>query len=440
MSPLYVWYDSCDMRTRTSGLLTEGYATFASEMTTFAAHAPPRRSRRAAPPSSFPHLLLPVLRFLLLRLELRHLLPVHVEERGLLDVHELAHDDHLPEVDVRLAGVRALLDDPVLPAELPLLLVVLHLVQTAADPVRPAVPDGAGRHDLDEREAFLHGRLGDGIPDAPRVQRRPPRDVRGAARGGEPREVERVLEVPVRRRCRLRLCGRRRTHLPARHPVVEVVDANHMDVHVPPRGVDEVVPADREQVPVPAEHGHVQVRVRKLQPRREGDRASVRRMVRVDPQEAGRAPRAADARHDRPLVPRDARLLHPLEERVERDPEAAAGTPDVGEQVRPQEFVPRVDLPQLLRDRRHAATSRIPFRVRCGWGIAPGVYCTNFVVARPATARSTSCTIWPKFTSGTRNAFAWAASSWIRQDGKGHTVRSRRRPALTPSARASSTA
>src|SRR3989304_2835391 len=104
-------------------------------MTTFAAHAPPRASGPSdcgiPPPASLPPLLLPVLRILLLRQELRHLLPVHVEERRLVDVHELPDDDRLPEDDVPLPRGRPPPDDPVPPSGLPVLPAELHLVQAA---------------------------------------------------------------------------------------------------------------------------------------------------------------------------------------------------------------------------------------------------------------------------------------------------------------------
>ena len=56
------------------------------------------------------------------------------------------------------------------------------------------------------------------------------------------------------------MAGRGGRRLAAGHGVDQVVDADHLEVHVAARGVDEVVAADGEQVAVAGVHHHVQLR------------------------------------------------------------------------------------------------------------------------------------------------------------------------------------
>ena len=102
-------------------------------------------------------------------------------------------------------------------------------------------------------------------------------------------DVEVGLDRAERRRGRAIAgrCGRR--HLPAGHAVDPVIEEQDGDVDVAPRGVDEVVAADRGAVAVARDDDHVQVRAGHLDAGGERQRAPVRRVQRVDVDVARRA-------------------------------------------------------------------------------------------------------------------------------------------------------
>src|SRR5215471_933552 len=96
-----------------------------------------------------------------------------------------------------------------------------------------------------EREAFLLEGFADRARELAYVEGRPSSDVDGASRFNQVRQVECRLE------CAVGICGRRRMAgscgrgLAAGHRVNQIVDADDLQVDVAPRGVNQVIAADR---------------------------------------------------------------------------------------------------------------------------------------------------------------------------------------------------
>src|SRR3990172_11953345 len=219
--------------------------------------------------------------------------------------------------------------------------------------------------------------------------------------------------------------------LPAGHAVNEIVQHDDRDVDVAAAGVDEVVPPDGRSVAVAADDEDFLVRPCHLQPRREGQRAAVRRVQRVPvdiPRETGRA---SDPGDERDVVLGDLQRVDGPEERLEDDPVGAAGAPDVGQ-------LPGPDV--LIVIEGHYRTSLIFSRIWAGVMGSPSTRKMPSTLQRPFAHRSTSWTICPSDSSGTMIPLTREASAATSSSGNGQMVSGRRSPALIPAARASSTA
>ena len=191
------------------------------------------------------------------------------------------------------------------------------------------------------------------------VVRSPPRDV-DRARG-----VEQMRQIPVRfergerrGRCRCRV-GRRRRGLAACHRVDQVVDAHDLDIEVAPRGVDQVIAADRGQVAIAGVDHHRQLGVREFEPGGERNRAAVRGVERIELRVSGDASRAADAANDRNLAGVELRCFEPSCEAVDCSSDAASRTPDVRHALAAEELLGRVLDDGQFADR--GAHARTPF-------------------------------------------------------------------------------
>ena len=176
--------------------------------------------------------------------------------------------------------------------------------------VAPPVARGAGRQDFDEGEAPSGKGFLDGLGQVARVENGPPGHIGRPRRIGQKRQVERRLGIPQRGGGRFGHARSRCRSLASGHAVVEVVYANHREIHVPPCGMDEMIAADGEQVAVAAEHDHVELRVGQFHARREGNGPAVGGVIGVELDVACRTPRTPDPRYHHRLVEIEAASLH----------------------------------------------------------------------------------------------------------------------------------
>src|SRR3990172_9632598 len=100
--------------------------------------------------------------------------------------------------------------------------------------------------------------------ELPKVEGGPARDVDSSQTGREVRQVEGRLSVPGRCRCGAGAGRSGRPELATSHPVVEVVYAYNVDVHVAAGSMQEVVAANGEQIAVAADDCDRKFRVREL--------------------------------------------------------------------------------------------------------------------------------------------------------------------------------
>ena len=97
-----------------------------------------------------------------------------------------------------------------------------------------------------------------------------------------------------------------------------------------------------KKIPVAAENHHVQLGIGQLQARCKGDGTTMGRMVRVQHHIAGPSGGTADTGHHHGFFQINAAGLHGCETGCKGRTDAASGTPDVGNAVRPEEIVQRV--------------------------------------------------------------------------------------------------
>src|SRR6266511_3559548 len=340
---------------------------------------------------------------------------------------------------VQHAGVQACLalsrvgavDEPLLSERL------IHLVETPSlhlDHLR-AAPEmvvaaevlGTVARDLEEGEAAMRDAAGDQLVELDRQRRGPAGHKGRARRGHEATGIEAGLPRSARR-------GRR--GLPAGHAVDLVVQEEAGEVHVAPRGVNKVIPTDREAIAVAGDDDDREVRPRELQPSGEREGSPVRRMHGGPIDVSDETARAPDARDEGEPVPVELEPFDRTEERLQDDPMPAARTEDVRHH-------PAAQVLAVLDRERHATPSAIPAtRAAISSGVSgkPSARKHPSTGTAPATTRSTSSASWPRFISATTIARTRDATARSSRSGKGQIVRGRKRPARTPWARAISTA
>src|ERR1019366_9399448 len=233
------------------------------------------------------------------------------------------------------------------------------------------------------------------------------------------------------------LGGSGRPGLAAGHGIGEIIDADHLDVHIAARGVNEVVAADGEQVAIAGVDHHLQLRVGELESGGEGDGAPVGGVEAVQVGVSGDATRAADTGDDGDLVQVQLGALQRPGEAVHRGADAAGRAPYVRHAVHAEEGLYRIGRGHRRVQRAidngftHRAASRMAFRMTSGLCTVPPACGTEMTLARPAVWRSTSWTIWPRFSSGTTKAFTRPARSRMCCSGKGQAEMMRKMPART---------
>ena len=127
---------------------------------------------------------------------------------------------------------------------------------------------------------------------------------------------------------------------------------------------------------------------------------------RVQVHVAGDAAGAADAGDDGDLVQVELGLDQRAREAVDRGADAAARAPDVRHAVHAQERLDRIDGIAVYRARlRSSRGLHDGFQNHFGLvNAAAGVRHADRPCALPPAQRSTSRTIWPRFSSGTTKA------------------------------------
>ncbi len=141
------------------------------------------------------------------------------------------------------------------------------------------------------------------------VIRGPARHIRRARRLGQRHQVERRFENAVGIGRADHFPGRGGRGLAARHGVGQVVDADHLDIHVAPRGVDEVIAADGEQVAIARVHHHGSSGFESFSPVANGMARPCVVWNESSARIPGHAAGASDPRHDRHLIQIQLRVL-----------------------------------------------------------------------------------------------------------------------------------
>ena len=191
-----------------------------------------------------------------------------------------------------------------------------------------AAPGDAGRHDVQEREPLVRKGFHHELDGPLEVAREGAPDPRRPERDRELAGVDRGLGVAVVRGLRLVSGGGRGRALALREAVDLVVHEDVGDVQVSPRGVHEVVAADRDSVAVAAHRDDPEVRARDLDSRGERDGAAVKAVHAERGDVAGKTRRAADARDDDRLPGLHLQLGERAVEAGQDAEVAATGAPD----------------------------------------------------------------------------------------------------------------
>ena len=251
---------------------------------------------------------------------------------GTVAVYEFTYDDFSSHGEADFIGRR-----PV--PGFALLFVVLHGIEAIAQLVAALIKRGAGRDHFNKREAFLLERFADGARQLPNVEGGPARDVDGAGRLDQVRQIERRLERPVRIRRSGRVVRSGGRSLAAGHGVNQIVDADDLQIDVAARGVDQMIAADRRKIAIAGIDNDVQLGVRQFQSGGERDGAAVRGVEGIQLDVARHAPGAADARHQGQRSQIDFRFDERAGERVHGGADAASRAPDVGHAIGAQEWL-----------------------------------------------------------------------------------------------------
>jgi hypothetical protein len=156
-------------------------------------------------------------------------------------------------------------------------------------------------------------------------------------RAGQVREVEGTLEVAEGHRGGSGGQGRGRSVLSSRHPVDEVVDEDYQQVHVAPGRVDEVIPANADQIPVSREDGHEKLGPAQLDAGGERNGPAVCGVEGIQVHVSRNPAGAADPRADRHFVQIEVRALESGREALHDRADPAGGTPDMRYPVHAEE-------------------------------------------------------------------------------------------------------
>ena len=173
--------------------------------------------------------------------------------------------------------------------------------------------------------------------------------IGGARRPGQQRQIEGRFRVSDRRGGGFGQMGRGGRHLAAGHAVVQVVDADHGQVHVAPGRMDEVIAADGEQIAVAAEDHDVQLGIAQLQPGGKGNGPAMGGVKRVELDIPGGPARTADARYHAGFLQIDAAGLHGRQAGGKGGADAASRAPDMGNAIRADQIVQRMSEAQERR-------------------------------------------------------------------------------------------
>ena len=247
--------------------------------------------------------------------------------------------------------------------------------------------------------------LAEGLRDVVGVKGRPAGDEGRAGGVRQERQAERRFVIAGRRRRGVGVGWRRRRHLSAGHAVSEIVHADDHEVHVPARGVNEVIAADAGEVAVAADDHDLEFGIGEFQARGEGNGAAMRGVEGVEFDVAGDPACAADARDHGDLVHVVTARLDRFGEAGDDRADAAARTPDVRHPLHAEEIRHRVFLAELLVVGRvfrsqictahFFAPSLMAARISSGSWTAPPQELTLITLHCPAAQRSTSRTTCP---------------------------------------------
>src|SRR5260370_7093356 len=176
----------------------------------------------------------------------------------------------------------------------------------------------------------------------------------------------------------------------------------------------QVLPADRQHVPIARHHPHVELGVGELDPRRDRGRASVDGVEAVGGHGGREAGRGADAGDEPGAVPGDAQLSEHLVHRLEDGVVAAAGAP-------PDLLVRGIvfGLELGVGDSRDGHGVRPP-RIACTISATLNGLPSTLESASAGTryAARKSWTSWPALRSRTRTrANRWSKSPRLRGNG-----------------------
>lgn len=148
--------------------------------------------------------------------------------------------------------------------------------------VPAAVARRAGCKYLDKGKSSAPKGFLDRLGEIPSVKYGPACNIAGSRSVGQQGQIEGLLGVAKGRCRRNGETGGRRRGLSASHSVIEVVDADHRQIHIAPGGMKEVISTYGEKVPVAAEYDHRQFRVGKLHPRGKRDSAPMCSVIGVE--------------------------------------------------------------------------------------------------------------------------------------------------------------
>src|SRR3990172_11861351 len=282
---------------------------------------------------------------------------------------------------------------------------------------------GAQLPDVEEGEPRMFDRFGDPLRQVG-VERGPPVHVPGAVDTHGSADVEWMLQVASGG-------GRGDRPVPGGggvlapgHPEVEVVEHQHRDPDVAPRGIDEVGTADPGAA-VAHDHDHGELGARQLDPGGVGDAATVQPMEGAGGEVLVGKPSASNVGDDHNPGRVDGQGAQRLVESVEDAAVPAPGT----ERIRGVVAVLNGD------GDGHAAAARI-----CSGEInSPSTRSTPITV-RPPAMRSNSRRYNPGLSSGTITRSTPASPAPMAVSGTGHSVCTTRPEIRSPLLRAVATA
>ena len=112
--------------------------------------------------------------------------------------------------------------------------------------------------------------------------------------------------------------------------------------------MNEVVPADRKEIAIPAEHHHIELWISQFHTGGKGDGPAVRRVIGIQPSVTSPAARASDTGHHDRFIQIDAAGLHGHHAGGKRRTDPASRAPDVGNAVCSQHRIQRMIGPDFI--------------------------------------------------------------------------------------------